>query len=159
MSGRLRTWSLLLVAAAVLAGFLWRETRPSRPLNLVIITLDTTRADRLPVYGFMDTSMPALDRLAREGVVFDQATSVAPLTLPAHTSLFTGLFPPGHGVRDNADEALAARHTTLAEVLRDRGFQTGAFVGSIVLGPERGLAHWVRSLQWRWIRSARPEHR
>ena len=88
----------------------------------------------------MGTSMPALDRLAREGVVFDQATSVAPLTLPAHTSLFTGLFPPGHGVRDNADEALAARHTTLAEVLHDRGFQTGAFVGSIVLGPERGLA-------------------
>ena len=139
MSARLRTWSLLLVAGALLAGFWWHE-RPSRPLNVVIITLDTTRADRLPAYGFMGTSMPALDRLAREGVVFDQATSVAPLTLPAHTSLFTGLFPPGHGVRDNADEALAARHTTLAEVLHDRGFQTGAFVGSIVLGPERGLA-------------------
>ena len=139
MSGRLRFWSLLFVAAAVLAGFWWRA-RPSRPLNVVIITLDTTRADRLPVYGFMGTSMPALERLAGEGVVFDQATSVAPLTLPAHTSLFTGLFPPGHGVRDNADEALAARHTTLAAVLHDRGFQTGAFVGSIVLGPERGLA-------------------
>ena len=64
------------------------------PLGMVIITLDTTRADRLPVYGFMDAAMPHLDRLAREGVVFDQATSVAPLTLPAHCSLFTGLFPP-----------------------------------------------------------------
>jgi arylsulfatase A-like enzyme len=65
---------------------------------------------------------------------------VAPLTLPAHTSLFTGLIPPRHGVRDNADQALAPDKTTLAERLRDRGFRTGAFVGSIVLNPERGLA-------------------
>jgi arylsulfatase A-like enzyme len=154
MSAGLRTWSLSLVAAAVLAGFWWRE-RPASPLNVVIITLDTTRADRLPVYGFMDTSMPALDRLGREGVVFDQATSVSPLTLPAHTSLFTGLLQPGHGVRDNADEALAARHTTLAEVLHDRGFQTGAFVGSIVLGPERGLAHGFD--RYSGVGSARPD--
>jgi arylsulfatase A-like enzyme len=138
---RHRSAWLLITAAAVSAGFLWRATaRPFRPLNVVIITLDTTRADRLPAYGFMDTVMPAIDELAREGVVFDQAMSVAPLTLPAHTSLFTGLFPPTHGVRDNADEALAARHTTLAEVLQARGFRTGAFVGSIVLGADRGLA-------------------
>ena len=154
MSAHLRTWSLLLVTAAVLAGVWWRE-RPSRPANVVIITLDTTRADRLPVYGFMDTSMPALEQLAREGVVFDQATSVSPLTRPAHTSLFTGLFPPGHGVRDNADEALDARHTTLAEVLHDRGFQTGAFVGSIVLGPERGLAYGFD--RYSGVGSARPD--
>ena len=155
MSGRLRSWSLLLVAGALLAGFWWRATlRSSRHLNVVIITLDTTRADRLPVYGFMGTSMPALDRLAREGVVFDQATSVAPLTLPAHTSLFTGLFPPRHAVRDNADEALATGHTTLAEVLRPGASAPAAFVGSIVLGPERGLAHGFD--RYSGVGSARP---
>ena len=107
---------------------------------MVIITLDTTRADYLPVYGFMDAAMPHLDRLAREGVVFDQATSVAPLTLPAHCSLFTGLFPPRHGVRDNGDRPLSPQHTTLAETVRAHGFSTGAFVGSVVLDADRGLA-------------------
>jgi len=76
----------------VITAFWWAATAPGVPrFNVVIITLDTTRADRLSPYGFMDVPMPALDRLAREGVVFDRATSVAPLTLPAHTSLFTGL--------------------------------------------------------------------
>jgi arylsulfatase A-like enzyme len=88
----------------------------------------------------MDAPMPTLDRLAREGIVFDRATSVAPLTLPAHSSLFTGLFPPQHGVRDNGDPALGAMHTTLAEVLSSEGFRTGAFVGSAVLEADRGLA-------------------
>jgi arylsulfatase A-like enzyme len=109
------------------------------PLGVVVITLDTTRADRLSPYGFMDISLPNLERLAREGVVFDQAESVAPLTLPAHTSLFTGLLPPNHGVRDNAAPPLGETHTTLPEVLLARGFRTGAFVGSIVLDPDRGL--------------------
>jgi len=84
-------------------------------------------------------SLPHLERLAREGVVFDQATSVAPLTLPAHTTLFTGLLPPNHGVRDNADAPLAKSQTTLAEILLARGFRSGAFVGSMVLDPDRGL--------------------
>ena len=66
--------------------------------------------------------------------------TVSPLTLPAHSSLFTGLFPPRHGVRDNADRALASNHTTLAEVLRARGFRTGAVVSSVVLASDRGLA-------------------
>jgi len=113
--------------------------RPAPPIGVVIVTLDTTRADRLSPYGFMDVSLPALERLAREGVVFDRASTVAPLTLTAHTSLFTGLLPPHHGVRDNADTPLAASTTTLASVLSQHGFRTGAFVGSVVLGPERGL--------------------
>jgi len=69
------------------------------------------------------------------------------LTLPAHTSLFTGLFPPNHGVRDNADTALTAAHTTLAEVLLPRGFRTGAFVSSIVLDPTRGLQQGFEQYQ------------
>lgn len=109
------------------------------PMGVVVITLDTTRADRLSPYGYMNVSLPSLERLATEGVVFDQATSVAPLTLPAHTSLFTGVLPQNHGVRDNADHALAETETTLAETLRARGFRTGAFIGSVVLNPDRGL--------------------
>jgi choline-sulfatase len=138
-AGVARVVALLAAVLSGLAAVWWRADVRS-PVNVIVITLDTTRADRLTPYGFMDASMPALERLAREGVVFDQATSVAPLTLPAHASLFTGLFPPAHGVRDNGDAALAASHTTLAEILRGQGFCTGAFVSSVVLDPDRGLA-------------------
>jgi arylsulfatase A-like enzyme len=131
--------AMLAAAASV---FSWRAARTAGagPIGVVLVTLDTTRADRLSPYGFMDVAMPHLDRLAREGVVFDRARSAAPLTLPAHTSLMTGLVPPGHGVIDNASPALADGHTTLAELLRERGFRTAAFVGSAVLGSSRGLA-------------------
>ena len=107
---------------------------------MLIVTLDTTRADYLPAYGYTKLETPALDRLAREGTVFEQATTSVPLTLPAHCTIFTGLFPPHHRVRDNADRALDAGQITLAEVLRARGMRTGAFVGSVVVGHDRGLA-------------------
>src|SRR6187200_982306 len=111
--------ALLGAGLAVLGALWWSAARrPNPPLGVVLITLDTTRADRLSTYGFNDVSLPHLERLAREGIVFDQATTVAPLTLPAHSSLFTGLLPPRHGVRDNADAPLAAGQTTLAEILR-----------------------------------------
>jgi choline-sulfatase len=134
----------VLIAAAVVAvaaAVYWWSAghRASTPTGIVIITLDTTRADRLSVYGNMDVSLPALERVAREGVVFERASSVAPMTLPAHTSLFTGLLPPGHGVRDNADAPLDESRSTLAELLAAQGYRTGAFVSSVVLGPERGL--------------------
>jgi choline-sulfatase len=139
MYRRLRHVAALAILAA-LAGAWLREITDARvPLGVVVITLDTTRADRLTSYGYQDASMPGLERLARDGVVFDQAVSVAPLTLPAHASLFTGLFPPGHGVHDNAGQALGASHTTLAEILQAHSFRTGAFVGSAVLSADRGL--------------------
>jgi len=129
----------VIAAVAIAESVAVPLRRLPQPLGIVLVTLDTTRADRLSPYGFMDISLPHLERLAREGVVFDQATSVAPLTLPAHTTLLTGLLPPNHGVRDNADPPLAPSQTTLAEVLRARGFRTGAFVASTVLDPDRGL--------------------
>jgi choline-sulfatase len=130
-----------VISAVALSGLarILPGAAPAAPESVVLITLDTTRADRLSPYGFMNVSLPHLERLAGEGVVFDQATSVAPMTLPAHTSLFTGLLPPRHGVRDNADQPLAETETTLAEILRARGLRTGAFVGSVVLDPLRGL--------------------
>ena len=108
-------------------------------LNVLLITLDTTRADHLGAYGFQSISTPNIDRLAREGVLFEQSTTAAPLTLPAHASLFTGRFPPGHGIRDNVGFVLDPRETTMAEILARHGYRTGAFVGSVVLSSDRGL--------------------
>jgi arylsulfatase A-like enzyme len=132
--------ALATAVIAMLGGLWWLIVRfEPGPIGVILVTLDTTRADRLSPYGLMDVSMPHLERLAHEGIVFDQASSVAPLTLPAHCSIFTGLFPPRHGVRENADRALASGYTTLAEILQGRGFKTAASVGSVVLDPERGL--------------------
>ena len=133
--------ALPAILGAAVYGLWWSRAQYVPITNsVVLITLDTTRADRLPAYGYMGASMPHLDRLAREGIVFDRAISVAPLTLPAHSSLFTGLYPPRHGVRDNASPALAAQHITLAELFQAQGFRTAAVVGSVVLDPDRGLA-------------------
>jgi choline-sulfatase len=109
-------------------------------LNLLLVTLDTTRADRIHAYGFDGIDTPNLDRLAREGVLFEQAVSSAPLTLPAHSSIFTGTFPPAHGVRDNGGFFLDDSQTTIAERLQARGFTTGGFVGAYVLDHKWGIA-------------------
>ncbi len=109
-------------------------------LSLLLITLDTTRADRLGAYGFPDIETPHLDRLAAEGVLFEQAQAVAPLTLPAHASIFTGEFPPSHGVRDNGGFYLDDEHVVLAEILRDEGLRTGGFVAAFVLDAKWGIA-------------------
>jgi arylsulfatase A-like enzyme len=131
-------WLVLIICALSVSFCTTGAAAP--PIGVVLITLDTTRADRLTAYGFADASMPHLERLAREGVVFEQAVSVAPLTVPAHASLLTGLLPPGHGVRENSSPPLAPEHTTLAEVLRGHGFRSAAMVSSGVLDPDRGLA-------------------
>ena len=109
-------------------------------LSVLLITLDTTRADRIGAYGFADIETPHMDRLAAEGVLFEQAEAVAPLTLPAHSSIFTGEFPPAHGVRDNGGFYLGDEHVVLAEILRDEGLRTGGFVGAFVLDAKWGIA-------------------
>ncbi len=111
-----------------------------RDLNLVVITLDTTRADRLGCYGFAGIDTPNIDTLAAEGVLFDHATATVPLTFPSHSSIFTGLVPPHHGVRDNGGFFLDDAKTTLAKRLRQAGYATGAFVGAWVLEAKWGLA-------------------
>jgi len=124
----------LLLSVAACAG--------PRPLakRVIIVTLDTTRVDYISAYGSTRVSTPNIDGLARRGALFEKATTVAPLTLTAHSSLFTGLLPPHHGVRDNAADPLAADHATLAEILQRRGFHTGAFAASAVLQASRGLS-------------------
>lgn len=119
-------------------GPLWAERRVAKP-NVVLVTLDTTRADHLGCYGDAEARTPVLDALARRGVLFAQAATVAPLTQPAHSSIMTGLYPTFHGVRLNGSTALGASQTTLAETLGAQGYETGAFVGAFVLDGRWGL--------------------
>jgi arylsulfatase A-like enzyme/Flp pilus assembly protein TadD len=109
-------------------------TRPIRP-NILLITIDTLRADRV---GAGIT--PAIDRLAASGVRFTAARTAAPLTLPSHTTIMTGLWPPAHGVRENGIDRLTDRHRTVARRLKNAGYQTAAFVGAFVLDRRFGLA-------------------
>src|SRR6476646_3031264 len=102
------------------------------PRNVLLISIDTLRADHIGCYGYRDAVTPRLDGLAASGLRFERATTSVPLTLPAHSSLMTGTFPAWHGVRDNGGFYLAPDQITLAETLRDRGFRTGGFVGSFV---------------------------
>ena len=102
------------------------------PLNLVVVSLDTTRADHLGVYGYDRPTSPALDALAAEGVVFDDVMGQMPTTAPAHYSLLTGLYPHAHGVYRNGQK-LPEHFDTLGSVLGDRGYATGAFVSGLPL--------------------------
>jgi arylsulfatase A-like enzyme/Flp pilus assembly protein TadD len=103
------------------------------PTNLLLITLDTVRADSLNPYGQKRVTSPAIDRMAREGVLFEQVVSSAPNTLPSHASILTGRFPPSHGVRANAGYALPDENETLAEVLKASGYRTAAEIAAPVL--------------------------
>jgi arylsulfatase A-like enzyme/tetratricopeptide (TPR) repeat protein len=128
-------------ALGILAIWLWPRPR----VNVLLITLDTTRADRLGCYGYAGARTPVLDALAASGVLCEHAYTVAPLTLPAHTSLFTGLYPAEHGVRSNGRGRLDDSIPTMAEILRRHGYDTGAFVASFVLDSTFGLAKGFRT--------------
>ncbi|MGA2361818.1 MAG: sulfatase-like hydrolase/transferase [Candidatus Aminicenantales bacterium] len=108
-------------------------------MNLLIITMDTTRADVIDLYGNKDAVSPNIDRLGREGIVFRECYSPAPLTLPAHCSLFTGRYPIAHHVRNNGTYVLGADELTLAEVLKEQGYQTAAVIASFTLSSKFGL--------------------
>lgn len=110
-----------------------------RKPNVILITLDTLRADRLPGYGYKNNKLPTLDRLGGQGIIFFQCTTVSPLTLPAHCSIMTGTYPTFHGVRVNGNAALSEEQTTLAELFKQAGYTTGAFIGAFVLDGRWGL--------------------
>lgn len=134
---------VLVLALAAAALLLRRGQGPfgsgavSAP-NLLLITLDTTRADHLGCYGFEQAATPNLDRLAREGIRFARVYAPAPLTLPSHSSIMTGLYPATHGVRNNGHD-LAPKWRTLAEILKGRGFATAAFVSSFSVDSRFGI--------------------
>jgi len=105
---------------------------------VVLITIDTLRADRVGCYGYKPARTPTLDALAQDGVWFRTVVAPAPLTLPSHCSILTGTYPPTHGVRDNLGYTLA-KTQTLATIFQARQFRTAAFVGAYVLDATRGL--------------------
>jgi len=131
----------LLVAGlfATSCGWLSPDEPPPTARHVVLITIDTLRADRLGSYGNKDVATPNMDRLAKEGAMAPDATVHAPLTRPSHVSLFTGLLPSQHGIRDNVSPAVDDEIPVLAEVLKTAGFTTAAFVSSVVLEAQSGL--------------------
>jgi len=127
-----------LVVAALAAGWGAYARRDGR-LNVLLVSIDTLRADHVGSYGYPAAQTPALDATAARGVRFAHATTVAPLTLPAHSSLMTGTFPGYHGVRDNGGFYLGDDQQTLAKALRARGYRTGGFVSAFVLDHRWGI--------------------
>lgn len=115
------------------------ESKPNRP-NVLIITVDTLRADRLGCYGYTAAETPAIDALAREGVLFEQAYTQVPITWPAHAALFTATYPFSNGVQDFTGQPLSEKYRTLPEAMKAAGYATGAVVSSYVLDRSWGLA-------------------
>jgi len=126
---------LVMLASASPKG----EQTNARDMNLLIITLDTMRADRIGAYGYEKACTPHLDDLANKGIKFADCYSPVPLTLPAHCSLFTGKYPLGHRVRDNGTFLLSDAEITLAEMLKNKGYNTYAVIASFVLLAQFGV--------------------
>jgi len=132
----------LVVLAVAIALAVWIARRPAgvtgRP-SVILVTLDTTRADHLTPYGYEHAETPTLDALRKDGVTYDRAYTPVPLTLPSHCSMMTGLRPSAHGILINGASALDPEAETLAEVLAREGYATGAVVAAFVLDHRYGL--------------------
>lgn len=138
---RARRVLFVTAAALVAAGAvsLWMSRRASHGGPFIVISIDTLRADRLPVYGYGQGRTPAIDAFAGEAAVFERAYAHAPQTLPSHASMFTGHLPFEHRVRDNLGFTLTPDAVTLAERFRDAGYRTAGFVSAYVLRGETGI--------------------
>jgi arylsulfatase A-like enzyme/tetratricopeptide (TPR) repeat protein len=133
------SWLLGLIPVLVLGLFLLHKTGGAEIRGVVLISIDTCRADHLSCYGFPKKTTPHIDRIAEEGVLFENVVTPAPITLPAHVSLLTGLIPPCHGIHDNLNYCLPEEILTLTEMLKANGFRTGAVVSAFVLDARFGL--------------------
>ena len=143
--------------AFLVAGSVACTRHTERADNLLLITLDTTRADHLSAYGYPLPTSPVLDALAARGALFEQARSHVASTLPSHTSIMTGKLPPSHGVRWNGVVKVPSSETTLAEILAANGFQTGAVIGAFPLERRFGLAAGFTDYDDRFEENAGPD--
>jgi choline-sulfatase len=134
-----RAIAVLIAVLALPGSSCDRSKGVSRGAPVIVICVDTLRADRLPAYGYRNVETPNLDRLAADSIVFDNAIAHVPLTLPSHASLFTGLLPYQHGVRDNLGYRLGKDHPTLATRLKASGYATGGAISAIVLDRGTGI--------------------
>jgi arylsulfatase A-like enzyme/predicted Zn-dependent protease len=134
---------LAATAAIAILGLVWRFTiaRPPAPAAVILISIDTLRADHLPAYGYRSVTTRAIDALAADGIVFENAYAHSPQTLPSHVSILSGRLPVEHGVRDNAGFTIKPSETLLPAVLRSAGFATGGFVSAYVLRGDTGIAN------------------
>jgi choline-sulfatase len=132
----------LAMTAVALAAWRWRSGTSMAAVDgpIIFISIDTLRADRLPVYGSTRIKTPNIDALAAGGVVFEQAYAHSPQTLPSHTSILSGELPFEHGVRDNIGFTVKAGQRFLQHTLREQGYTTAAFVSSYVLRRQTGIA-------------------
>jgi arylsulfatase A-like enzyme/Tfp pilus assembly protein PilF len=140
---------VVLVSAALLL-------RPRPSPNLLLITIDTLRADHVGAYGDKEAETPVLDALAARGTRFARALSAAPLTGPSHATILTGTYPPSHGVRDNATFVLGSSHPTLATILKGRGYQTAGVVAGLPLVSAFGFSQGFESYDEAFHESAGP---
>jgi arylsulfatase A-like enzyme/Flp pilus assembly protein TadD len=135
--------SVVVWLAAVIGTSVWFLLRAGRArgelCNVIVISIDTCRADHLSCYGYPRNITPNIDAFAKEAVVFENVISPVPLTLPGHSSMLTGTNPPYHGVHDNFNYQLTPYNITLAEILREQGYLTGGIVSAFVLDEQFGL--------------------
>jgi arylsulfatase A-like enzyme/Flp pilus assembly protein TadD len=128
---------LFVVLCCCAAPTSWAAAAP-KP-NVLIVTIDTLRADHIGCYGYKQVQTPNIDSLAADGVLFKQAYTPVPITLPAHTVIFTGTYPMLSGMHDFSGNRLGANQLTLASILHDNGYETGAVIASAVLDSRFGL--------------------
>jgi choline-sulfatase len=134
-------WRPLLALLILLGPSLLSCAKPSPTIrNVLLVSIDTLRADHLSASGFPRPTTPNIDTVAREGVLFKNVHSPVPMTLPAHVSMLTGTLPPTHGLRDNLQNRLPEASLTLAEMLKPKGFATGAIVSTFVLDRRFGTS-------------------
>lgn len=136
---RRRWWLVIAGLVAFTVGAAAYRYWQAPPLSVILVTFDTTRADHLGAYGFRDGQTEAFDEFARRGVVFERAYAPAPVTLPSHATMLTGLYPPEHGLRANGVGRLEQQIPLLPETLKQRGYDTAAFIAAVVLDSQFGL--------------------
>src|SRR5512139_2198312 len=130
--------SVLAVATGLFPTSRRGSSAAPRP-NILLVTIDTLRWDRVGAYGSRIARTPNMDKLATDGWLFEQSIVQVPLTRASHASILTGLYPFQHGIRDNFAPPLAPEHRTLAEILKGQGYRTGGFVGSFIVNTQSGL--------------------
>ena len=139
-----KKWHLIFLGLLLIAvGLTWLLTQPDIAVeniqNVVLISIDTCRADYLSCYGYLHKTTPNIDAIANNSIIFENVISPVPLTLPAHASMLTGTIPPYHGIHDNFNYWLGPSNITLAETLKDNGFTTAAIISAFVMDSQFGL--------------------